>query len=273
MSTEITPCDIVKKLTQFIQHNIPVTFSKYGDGEYYCATATIGNNCDYDNYTPKLKNALISSFKYMIDENKSENTFIGMWHDPQKCEFWKNLVENKDKIQWAEYHTFIVDIKDFENMHINNDLNDKIALYKAIQYSKLKKYVICNSLMLKTRLLFKADDLLLVPFQNWFDDHFNNVLALLVKRIGDDLQPMVILACGMSAKVMISELHKLYPNGIFIDVGSAMDLLCTKRDSRGRMYNYQTIYNKFQHLLPDDWEDEKWGYLYNEANNKMGLHM
>jgi hypothetical protein len=127
--------------------------------------------------------------------------------------------------------------------------------------------------MLKTRLLFKADDLLLVPFQNWFDDHFNNVLALLVKRIGDDLQPMVILACGMSAKVMISELHKLYPNGIFIDVGSAMDLLCTKRDSRGRMYNYQTIYNKFQHLLPDDWEDEKWGYLYNEANNKMGLHM
>lgn len=271
MSDEIVSKIIVVKLTELIQQNKPCSFSKYGDGEYYCVTSNDGQNCDYDNYTLKLKNALIASFKYMIDENKSKNTFIGMWHDVNNCDFWKNLVENKDKIQWVDYHTFIIDVKDFENVHINNDLNEKISLYRAIQYSSLKKYVICNPLMIKLQMLFKADELIFVPFQNWFDEHFHDVLSYLIEKIGNNTQPMVILACGMSAKVMIAELHKIYPNGIFIDIGSAMDLLCTKRDSRGRLYDYQCIYNRFKYILPDEWEHPQWEGLYSEAKEKMGL--
>jgi hypothetical protein len=180
-------------------------------------------------------------------------------------------VENKDKILWADYHTFILDIKDFSETHINNNMNNKIALYRAIQYSSLKKYVICNPLMIKSRMLFKSDELIFVPFQNWFDEHFHDVLSNLIEKIGNDTQPMVILACGMSAKVMIAELHKVYPNGLFIDIGSAMDLLCTKRDSRGRLYDYNCIYNRFKFILPDGWEDPQWEGLYREAKQKMGL--
>jgi len=270
---KIFPQDVVVKLTECIRNKIPTSFSKYGDGEYYCAMKTAGHNCDKDNYTDKLSNALVESFKYMIDAAGDENTFIGMWHDEDKCQFWQSLVENKAKINWAEYHTFIVDVKDFHNKHENNDLKNKIELYRSIQETKLKKYVVCNPLMIKSRLLFKADELLKVPFQNWFDDYFDHVLNLLKDKIGNDPQPVIITACGMGAKVLIAELHKLYPRGIFLDLGSAMDLLCTRRDSRGRMYSYMDIYNEFRSLLPDDWHDPKWENIYQEARFKMGLHI
>jgi hypothetical protein len=174
---------------------------------------------------------------------------------------------------WANYHTFIVDVKDFEERYVNTDLVDKIALYKSIQDSPLKKYVVCNELMKKMRMVFKADELLFVPFQNWFDNYFEDVLKLLKDKIGNNPQPIIITACGMGAKVLIAELHKTYPRGIFLDIGSAMDLLCTQRDSRGRMYSYFDIFNEFRSILPHDWHDMKWNNIYIEARMKMGLHI
>ena len=272
--SEIVPIDIVEQLIHLIKTNTPVSFSKYGDGEYHCAISDKGQNCDYDKYTDKLKDGLIASFKYMIDENNSENTLIGMWHTEDKCRFWQSLVENKQKIRWVNYHTLIIDINDdFRNAHINNSLKNKIALYQSIQDSSLKKFVVCNPLMLKMRLLFKADEMIHVPFQNWFDDHFDDVLHQLKNKIGDNPQPMVLTACGMSAKILIAELHKTYPNGIFLDIGSAMDLLCTKHDSRGRLYPYQVIYEVFKHMLPEEWNHSTWETLYTEAVYKTGLHM
>jgi hypothetical protein len=81
--------DIITNLTNCINEKTPVSFSKYGDGEFYCASACTGGNCDGDTYTNKLKNGLTDSFKYMTQE--VENSYIGMWWDPIKNEFWKGL--------------------------------------------------------------------------------------------------------------------------------------------------------------------------------------
>ena len=51
-------------------------------------------------------------------------------------------------------------------------------------------------------------------------------------------------SCGQSAKVLIAELHKTYPNGIYLDVGSGLDCICTKRAKSYKSKRNQTYRNK-----------------------------
>ena len=59
--------DITTIITEAIEKHTPISFSKYGDGEYYCSNSMGIRNCDHDNYTETKKIALIESFKYMVD--------------------------------------------------------------------------------------------------------------------------------------------------------------------------------------------------------------
>ena len=72
---------------------------------------------------------------------------------------------------------------------------------------------------------------------------------------------------------IICELTKLYPKGIFLDFGSATDFICTKRDSRECTKTYAEMYNAFLPILPSDWHDEKYEYIYKEASYKLGIHL
>lgn len=247
-------------LTEHVLNNKPISFSKYGDGEYYCAFTRNGGNCDNDTYTNKLGDSLINSFKYM---SNAENSYVGLWHDLTKKENWEKLVNTK--VNWAHYHSIIMD------RHPND--HEKLKLYRAIKNSNRKKIIICNPLLVKSKLLFNADDIVFVPFNNWFDTQFNTLLDIVCNLINTDGNHIVITCCGMSAKVLICELHKLFPNGIYLDFGSALDLICTKRDSRGREYDYQYIRYFLSELLPSDWDDSKYDYIYQEARYKMGLHL
>jgi len=111
---------------------------------------------------------------------------------------------------------------------------------------------------------------------NWFDIKFDEVVNEVRQLIGEvDGNHIILTACGMSAKVLIAELHKTHPNGIYLDIGSGLDCICTKRDSRGWGYKYDQIYTKFKehNFLPDDWEDPKYDFIYNDAYNKLGTHL
>lgn len=253
---------ITKYLKKCVKEKIPVSFSKYGDGEYYCANGYIGRNCDNDNYTIKKKIALVDSFIYMT--NEAENAYVGLWHDINFKKFWDSL--STKPIKWANYHTLIFD-KNYDE--------DKAELIHEIKNSThYIKIIVCNELLVKSKLLFDADHIIYVPFNNWFDNHFqfflNNIKDTIKK---DSRPPLLITCCGMSAKIFIYELHKLFPNGIYLDYGSALDIICTKRDSRGFSHNYEYVYNLLKFLLPQDWEDEKYNYIYTEAKKKLGLHV
>ena len=255
--------EIVNYLTECVKNNIPVSFSKYGDGECNCMFHRItvsDSNCDKDTYSLKLSESLLKSFKYIVDD--SDNNYIGKWPTPVYTDKFNNLVTSE--VKWVYYNSLIFDE--------NNDEN-KAILYKTIKESKLKKIMICNKLLIKNKILLNIDEHVIIPFNSWFDDSFEEILNTVKNLIGSDGNHIVMTSCGMSAKVLICELKKIYPKGIYLDIGSGLDKICTKRESRGWKYNYEYLTTILKDCLPDDWEDSKYNELYSESSNSLGLHL
>lgn len=263
----------INEIANCIANNIPIRYLKYGDGEYFCSIKYTHNlqmsqNCDNDTYTKKLSDGVRESFKYITN---FDNTFIGRWFNADTIKYWENLASKP--VNWVDYNTLLFEPKDLNN---DNHFIEKTKIYKAIKESKLKKIIICNELLIKTKILLNLDHVVIIPLNNWFDTQFNKILNKVIELIGNkDGEHIVVTACGMNAKVLIGELHKLYPNGIYLDIGSGLDCICTKRDSRGWGYKYEQIYDKFKehNLLPDDWNDSKYDFIYDEAYNKLGTHL
>jgi hypothetical protein len=266
---EITP-----RLTNCIENGIPISFSKYGDGEYACASGEYSrasqdniSNCDRDTMTLKLQTKLRESFKYMVEN--VDNAYFGLWHDNSVIDFWKEFVTKE--IKWVNYHTMIID----NDLNIKSDsFYAKMKLYKTIKNSKMKKIMVCNPLMIKAKTLLNIDDMIHVPLCNWFDTELETIVHK-IKTIVTDEPFIVLTSCGMGSKVLICELVKLFPHGIFLDVGSGLDLLCTKKDSRGREYSYNTILKEFKNhdMIPDNWDDSSYDDIYKVASRSLGVHL
>jgi hypothetical protein len=249
-------------ITKCIQRNAPILFLKLGDGEYQCVNRYSGGNCDRDIYTPKLSENLKMSIKFLMDEN-SDNILFGQWHSSQlEVCFWTSL-SNCD-INWEKYHSLMID---------SEDTIEKIELYKSIKTSKLKKIIVCNPLLIKSKILLDADYLIHVPFNNWFDTQFENVLNQIKDLFEKDEQFIMITSCGMGAKVLLCECFKLYPQSIFLDFGSAIDLICTKKISRGWELSYEKYMQLLSEIIPANWDDEKFNFIYNDAIYKLGVHL
>ena len=254
--------NITDLLTDCVTRDKPISFIKYGDGEFLCAFHRNGSNCDNDTYTNKLGDSIINSFIYMVEH--SENSYIGLWHNLENKTRWEQIV-NKN-VKWVDYHSILIDDNNINNLN-------KLELYKSIKYSKRKKIIICNELLIKSKLLLNLDEVIMVPFNNWFDSHFEELINILNNMINTDNNHIVITCCGMSAKVLICELYKKFPNGIYLDFGSGLDLICTKKNSRGHNHDYDFVKDLLKELLPDDWEDSKYDYIYENAKVKLGIHL
>ena len=259
--------NITDKLIYCIHNKIPIVFSKYGDGEYICSSKDYSlygikssSNCDNDSYTNKLSEGISNSFKYFA--NTRDNYYFGKWDNDKIILYWENLVNNIP-LNWASYSSLLLYDHDRE----------KINIYKEIKKSPLKKIIICNSLLIKSKILLNIDHMIYVPLNNWFDKEFNKIIYNFKKYIGNDKQFILMTCCGMSAKVIMMEINKLYPQGIFLDIGSGLDTICTKRSTRGVEFNYEIAYDLFKDIIPDNWDNEKYNYIYEEAYNKLGIHI
>ena len=253
-----------------IENKKPIKYCKFGDGEYFCMNKYSNNidmnqNCDKDIYTRKLSDSLVESFKYL---STLDDVLIGQWHHGHVSTYLSTHTTNN--IKRTSYQTFIFDDSDYQD---DNNFTKKINIYKAIKNSNLKKIYVCNKLLVKSKILLNIDHLVHVPFNNWFDNQFESILNQVKSLMGNE-QCIVMTSCGMSAKVLIAELNKFNPNCIYLDLGSSIDLICTKRDSRGYV-NYETIYNKFQkHFqLPENWNDPIYEPIYQESKANLGLHL
>lgn len=257
--------EITEYLTECVKKDIPVSFSKYGDGEFYCAFQRYTDrNCDGDMFTDSLSNALKTSFQYM--SKNSDNAYFGLWHNLQNKSYWEGLTTAQ--VKWAKYHSILL-----EGTNRADD-QTKVELWKAVKQSRRKKIIIGNPLLVRAKELLNADYIIHVPFNSWFNTHFNKLLEIIKKIMEEEKEDFIIITCcGMSAKVLICELFKAFPRVIYLDFGSALDLICTKKDSRGFPFTYEQAKEWLHELIPETWEDDKYNTLFEEAKHKMGIHL
>jgi hypothetical protein len=216
-----------------IKNKTPILFTKYGDGEYLCAISTVGNNCDGDNYTPNKKDKLIESFKYIYKVN---NSYIGLWTDITIKKYWESLV---NPIKWCDYHSIII--------HDNNI--QKVQIYKEIKYSTMKKIYVCNSSLNSVKDILNIDIIINIPDNNWFEQ-YEYIFKEIKNHISE--QCIVMTSAGMASKILISDLHKLFPMNIYLDFGSAMDKICTKKETRAGQMEYEKLKEILKEILPND---------------------
>ena len=252
--------DITDILIQSIQYKKPIIYCKYGDGEYNCVNSHCGSNCDNDNYTDKLKLGLLESFTYMVNER--ENVYIGLWVTDFVINYWESLVSRS--INWVDYRSLYL---------CDANIQHKVILYKTIQTSPLKKIILCNELLIKSQLLFRADYMINVKLNNWFDADYQSILDELVRYIDPNDQYIIMTCAGMGSKVVIGTLSKLYPNNIYLDFGSALDKICTKRTSRGWEPSYTDLINELHDIIPENWDDPKYDSIYEAATYLLGQHL
>jgi len=219
----------IQYFTKCIENKIPFSYSKYGDGEYFASIGNNGANCDGDIYSKKLTQTINSSFK-----NIKPNKFYGLWHEfnnsytinSDKKKYWENQVDIL--VNWVDYHIFIYNWSDKTyDSNLHRDI-----MYETIKNSRLKKIYVCNNLLVKSKDLLNIDELIYIPLRNFFDTEYDNLKQNILDKMGDDMC-IIMFSTGMSAKCFISELSDLKPNNIYLDIGSGLDEICTKFNSRG----------------------------------------
>ena len=249
--------EITTEFITYIEEGIPFSFSKFGDGEYMCVSNYPGSNCDGDTYTQELRRDLEKAFVKTVEQGG----FIGLWWHDYIRKFWESKVENPNRIKWVDYHSVIID----------NKVDDKILFYKTIKKSKYKKIYIHNYLLIKSKLLLDIDEEVIIDIRNWYK-YKDKIKEEIKSKMPVGEKCIIMTSMGMGAKVIISELKEEYPDNTYIDIGSALDLICTKRDSRGKC-EYERHKEYFKELISDDWEDSKYNYIYDESNRKLGIHL
>lgn len=267
--------DRTENIIECIRNNIPVVYCKFGDGEYFCMIRYTNNgplskNSDNDKFTEKLSSSLVESYKFI---SSKPNVYIGQWkgnHKDKISEYYNGFGQ---EVLWTDYHTLIFEFYDIENTDPEKFIK-KIRIYKEIQLSPVKKIYVCNKLLVKAKMLLNIDHFVFVPFNSWFDNEFDRVFNEVSQLLSQYGNCIVLTSCGMSAKVLITELYKVYPNSSYIDIGSGLDLICTKRNSRG-FATYKSTYLKFKQFygLPDEWIDPKYDYVYQEAMQNIGINL
>jgi hypothetical protein len=198
--------------------------------------------------------------------NEIPNSYIGLWPDKNIAIFWENLTTQP--IKFCKYTTLL--------MTHNNEPDDtpqKLELFKKIKHSTMKKIYICNPLLEKAKILLDIDYMVHIPLNNWFDNHFDDILNQIKLLIQSDTKYIIMISAGMGAKILICELSKLFPDNIYLNFGSAIDFICTKKKSRGWEPSYDTFMTLLKDLIPDNWNDPKYEYIYNEAIHKIGVHI
>ena len=247
-------------LLSYIKNDQPCIFVKYGDGEYLAANYHHGANCDRTPYTLALGLKLRESFKYLTEQ---PNSMIGNWHsNPQIGAFWQSLTQSP--VNTVDYHTVLID-------SLNKP--EKLELFRAIKESRRKKLYVCNPLLKKSKILLDLDVLVPVDFSDWFQQSYQQVLDTVSSHVTLDSETLIMTSAGMGAKALIADLHKKFPKAIYIDIGSGLDTLCTKRDSRGYSPPYEDLCKFMEPILPESWNSEEYESIYQEARMRLGVHL
>lgn len=252
---------MTEQLTNLIKQDKPFIFVKFGDGEYNAMIGLSGTNCDSDLYTAQKQNGLIEAIKYY---SLLDDFYCGYWPNEVISNYYSSIVSKP--INWIDYHACIMCLDTcFET-------NAKLELFKSIKNSKRKKVLVGNELLVKAKYLLNTEHVI-VPYQNWLETELQIIINRITSYFNNDPNPMILTCAGMGSKILIMELHKQFPNGIYIDIGSGLDYLCTKKCSRGWKHSYDKLEAYFQEILPPNWNDSEFNIIYDKSKAYYGAYV
>jgi hypothetical protein len=261
---------MIKYLKECIQNEIAVTYIRFGDGEYGASNFYGGCNAgDMTPYTHKLCSKINESIRYFADK---KNILWGKWGREDIVIHFENVANAK--LNWVDFHFFHPLQEDIKCSDPSQ--NDKILLLKSIKDSKLKKVFVGNYLLEKTNLLLNTDKHIKLDPHDWYENSSDEIIKQCVSEVSNSSEKVIFLfSGGMGSKCIMAEMHALYPNLIYLDLGSSLDWVCTKRDSRGwsEYFSYEEVLLFFKPILPDTWDDPKYDWIYPIAKKVLGLHL
>lgn len=246
----------INTIIDHIDQHLPIVFVKCGDGEYLCGTGHKGKNCDNVAYTNKLRNALNNAYSYLVNTN---NVYIGVWpFNTNVLEYLNNFKQDNNQTcaVFSDFFPFFVYDIDGNFDYDNN----KLRLYKTIKLSKLKKIAVCNPAMAKIKMLLDIDSIIPVSYNSWFECDYDHIFGK-IKHECDGSNPcIVIFSAGLGTKALIADLMKINSNNICLDIGSALDELCTGRNSRVKAMYDETV-GFYNELIPANWNSDEFKYV------------
>ncbi len=93
--------------------------------------------------------------------------------------------------------------------------------------------------------LFNINNTILIHPSDWYEQSYNTVLNRIKDTVINSSSIIIMTSAGMGAKALLSDLRKVYPNAILIDIGSAFDVFTYKAT---RSYNMTVTKNEV-----DEW--------------------
>jgi hypothetical protein len=111
--------------------------------------------------------------------------------------------------------------------------NRAMPYYVSLRRATQQKLYICNQSMVDlSRAILGVTDHVVIDPVNWFETQYDQVLSSVKQTVRTPESLIILTSAGMGAKPLIAELYQLYPKAIIIDIGSAMDLICSHRRTR-----------------------------------------
>lgn len=188
------------------------SFIKKGDGEKFCMSGMVGENCDGHPYSQELGEKLKKAFEYF---STNGNSWVA---DFEEQDFFNVLLHREGK----------------NNMKVRE-------FYEAIRNSEKEIiYVGPERLKVVARIL-KAKRHIIVPEKNafeYYDSIASNIFSCLEQKDNKE-NKIILFSAGMPAKALIHDLMKSYPDNTYLDLGSSFDSLIkesrTNQLSRAQM--------------------------------------
>lgn len=185
------------------------SFSRWGDGEWLCASGVNGMNCDKHIYFPKMKDGLNEALK------NNKGYYKAIWN------FNHGMIKNNLPMILGHMKNMGV-TEDWVNAVVWEDLVIKGGLENLITVLESKDLVIISNNE-KRKLNINYKDFIEIPTENCFleKDRIKNEILELVSVYE---KPLFAMSASMATNVIIDELyHEIGDKCWMIDFGSIWD--------------------------------------------------
>lgn len=229
---EITPGfhDFVYK----INHKIPFTFARYGDGEWACILGMRGENCDGVKYTEQMQDLLRAT---LFEPRDYYYGMLKIALQEHSSSIEAYLVVNEIDIPWIEGTGFVKASRHGNLFPVVEALRKRKIIYVGPTYMRA-----IEGSLFKFREYIDVDPVNALKYLYIYESQLRDVA-----NKGD----LIGISMGPAAKVFIWWLHELYgKTHTIIDFGSLWDGFLLGHESRKYMREGPWNTTKIKNLNP-----------------------